>query len=173
MTVEKLRYRLLAPTDDPVLLDKVAGMHLDSWKDAYAGLIPEYVLQNWFTKKGFVEEYGRLMLNEGVSILVGELCGEPIGIAIFGIVDGRHRIEALYIALGHRREGRGAELLSEVLKRMGDKVVALDCAEGNHAGRAFWETQRFVYSGAHSAPFEVADGVAPVPTVEYVLDCTK
>lgn len=170
VTREELSYRSVTRVDDAWSLDSVAPMHLCSWRHTHAGSDPPYIVRTRHTTLSFLDEYRRLIAEDGFSILIAELSGAAVGIAIFRCAGGRGWIEGFDIALERRREGRGTELLDETLSRIPEPIVGLQCLGRNTVGQNFWSANGFIPRDAEGLGEGSEGGAERMSTIEYELN---
>jgi GNAT superfamily N-acetyltransferase len=124
----------------------LARVHVDAWRDAYAGLLPSAYLarmnvgdhaRRWRRRLTLAVASGEFVLAaEGREGLAGFCAGHgsPGGAAA--------EVSMLYLLSGVRRIGLGRRILASaarVLERRGAESLKLWVLDGNHAARGFYE----------------------------------
>ncbi|MDA4106038.1 GNAT family N-acetyltransferase [Mycolicibacterium holsaticum] len=155
----------------PELTDlyRVAMMHIEAWRDCYAGMVPQNYLDE-LDPITWMHEYRRLM-DIGRTMLLAESAGTPVGVAIFGsrtLGIGHVEIDALYIARDRQGDGIGPRLLHEVLGYQEYTTVSLECATDNQRGCRFWEASGFRFTG-ETGSYPIP-GAEDLPTNRYIRD---
>ncbi|GAB2732342.1 GNAT family N-acetyltransferase [Kitasatospora kifunensis] len=153
----------------------VALLHAESWRTAYAGIVPAAVLAD-----GLVEQRGelwaiRLTVDYGdpaatpALLLAEQADGELVG---FGYLvpqtDGRVLLDNLHVRPGLTGAGIGAALLRAVrtwtARTHPGAPLYLEVLRDNHRAVAFYERAGGVRTGEGWAPFP---GVGELPEYEY------
>ena len=123
----------------------IAHVHVDSWRDAYAALLPaEYLARLDYGKRAM--EWARILARSRAiqNTLVAEAEGEIVGFCGFGPVrsgPAEGEIYGLYIASDWREQGLGRSLIErafESLRSKGVRSVVIWCLEGNFGARGFY-----------------------------------
>jgi len=163
------RVRPAEPADARAL----AAVHVATWRDAYAGLLPGEVLASLDAGAWAARHHGRLTAPaEGTFVLVFEVEGEVAGFVSGG--RGRDELpggEVYAIYVDPRRQGRGAgrRLLAaaeQKLAEAGFTDASLWVLAGNAPARGFYEAQGWHGDGTRK-PWPVTESVS-VPEVRYV-----
>lgn len=128
----------------------MARVRINTWRAAYAGIVPDEVLANLSYESN--EARWRQSLFEehpaGNFALVSETDkGEVVGIAMGGSErtgDGKFtgQIYVLYILPAYQRQGVGQALVLELARRLlvnGHNSLLIWVLADNHPGRAFYE----------------------------------
>ncbi len=137
--------------------DALARVHVDSWRSAYRGLVPDSHLERLnyeMRAKGFRESIAsgaeETYLVEQAGDLIGFLtlggCRDAdVDVAMTGEIWG------IYLAPQHWRRGVGRQLCHEAEKMLisrNYRQVVLWVFEGNVAARRFYEAMGFEVDGA-------------------------
>jgi ribosomal protein S18 acetylase RimI-like enzyme len=150
----------------------IAAVHVATWRDAYAGLLPDGFLAGLDVTEWAGRWRDRLTAPpHGVFTLVFEADGRVRGFVSGGPSrDDFAGGEVYAIYLDPRCQGRGAgrELLAaatNVLADAGFTDASLWVLSGNHSARGFYESQGWRHDGAKHE-WVPTDGVR-VPEVRY------
>ncbi|WP_217184892.1 GNAT family N-acetyltransferase [Streptomyces sp. AC495_CC817] len=162
MTSDAPRVRLAIPAD----ADGIARVHVRSWRETYAGIVPEHLMN------AAAEEERRRMwaaiLGLGPVpgvVAVAERDGQVVGFAfagssahpdaVKGVAPSRPvHLFSLYLLAAEHGAGLGRELLAAVI---GDDPAQLWLADSNTRAKAFYERQGFRADGAEVDDPEIAD----------------
>ena len=134
----------------PADAEALTHLHLDCWDDAYAGLIPQEILderragldarvERW---RGILEEHDRTLLAVAAEGLIGFAGAGPGRDAELDI---ELELYALYVRASWWGTGVGFALFEEAV---GDKAAYLWVLAGNARGIRFYERQGFRLDGA-------------------------
>lgn len=156
----------------------IARVHVETWVDAYAGLLPEKHLLRLKPESHEVAWDRRLASLEGrAGTLVALTDGEIVGFAHFGIArgdDGRQttnsEIFMLYVATDWRDQGIGRALMHaafDALNSGGSSGVSVWCLAENRAAIGFY--QRLGGKRLPSARLERVGG-ADFPVIGFHWD---
>jgi len=148
----------------------IAEVHVDTWRVAYPGVIPQDVLDRLD-----VDEREQRWLSwipvEEIAVFVAQQDGRVVGFVSLGPsrdVDGTGELYAIYVAPGSWGTGAGPALMDEatewLLARWDEAVLWV--AEENPRARRFYE--RYGWIAEERRVEEVAPG-AYVPEVRYRL----
>jgi ribosomal protein S18 acetylase RimI-like enzyme len=158
-----------ATTDDA---GSLARVHVDAWRSAYRGLVPDERLANLSYARS--EERFRCSLVEGAeeTYVAGE-AAEAVGFVTLGAChdadvdqETTGEICCIYLAPTHWRKGLGTLLCrfaEETLRTRGYGTVTLWVFAGNVRGTCFYEAMGYVADGAT----KVLDVGAPLEVVRY------
>ena len=144
-----------AAVDD---LPAVARVRVASWREGYAGLVPDSELAAIGEQARLDQWILRTATSTGTSTLVAQRDSEVIGFAAYGAersdlaaaVTGRGEVYALYVHPDHWGVGAGHALMSasrEALRARGFDAVSIWVLEGNARGIAFYLRQGFAPTG--------------------------
>jgi len=163
-----MKVRPAVPEDAPAL----AQLHVDSWRAAYRGLVPDERLAQLDPEKR-TEMFRRMAGEQVPGIFVGEVDGEIVGFLTVGdcrdedldcTVTGE--IWGIYLAPERWRRGFGRRLCEhgeEFVRSAGHSVCVLWVFAGNAEARRFYEAMGYAVDGA-SKTLEVG---APLEAVRY------
>ncbi len=155
--------------------ERIAEIHIASWKKAYAGLLPDDYLAGLDGELGQRAAQWEDWLSKDSDhrlILVAEQDDELVGFAHAGPagdkdLDGKAgEIYAIYLDPASRGEGWGSRLMSatqEYLQAAGFDQAALWVMTGNQPARDFYEHLGWVNDGSEK---DECMGL-PVPAVRY------
>jgi ribosomal protein S18 acetylase RimI-like enzyme len=141
----------------------VAEVHVESWQDAYRGILPEpYLASLSVTER---EGMWRRMLEQQPShLLVARAAGQVVGFVAFGASrdegapDDRAEIWAIYVRAASWSSGAGRRLWLEALNRIlaeGYKSVSLWVIARNGRAIQFYERAGFVVEPESRKSFEL------------------
>ncbi|WP_374652879.1 N-acetyltransferase family protein [Dongia sp.] len=153
--------------------DGIARVHVESWRDAYAGLLPERHLLQLDPRRhiiGWTRTLARADDRRHTLVAIAE--GEVVGFATFGPArEGRPTAEGevymLYVATDWREMGIGRQLVQAAfvaLWETGSRAASIWCLAENHAAIGFYKRmggQRI------AAPREEYVGGAVFPVVGF------
>jgi GNAT superfamily N-acetyltransferase len=128
----------------------LAHLHLDVWDDAYAGLMPQQILDDRRTRvderierwRAILERSGNTLLAEGPDGVIGFVSAGP---GEDNDVDTELELKALYVRATWWGTGVGYALFEEAL---GDRAAYLWVLAGNDRAIRFYERQGFRPDGA-------------------------
>ncbi len=152
--------RLATPADARA----VARVQAETWRAAYAGLIPDHVLAGMSEEAGTPVWVERLA-EPGTWVYVAEEGGEVVGFASGGrsrdadLGPGWGEVYALYVLPETQRRGCGRALLGVAAERVlrdGDTALAIWVLGTNAPGRAFYEALGWAADGSERA-FDLGD----------------
>jgi ribosomal protein S18 acetylase RimI-like enzyme len=149
----------------------IAAVHVATWRDAYAGLLPDDFLDGLDVDQRAERWRGRLAaLPAGLFVLVVELDAEVRGFVSGGPSrDGGvgGEVYAIYVDPASQGRGAGRQLLQaavDCLTGAGFTEARLWVLAGNHPARGFYESQGWRLDGTEQ-PWTypgVGEGVAEV-----------
>ncbi|WP_329495917.1 GNAT family N-acetyltransferase [Kitasatospora herbaricolor] len=154
--------------------EDVAALHAESWRTAYAGIVPDGALGD-----GLAEERRELWtLRLGVDygepantpeLLIAESVGETVGFAyLVPQPDGRILLDNLHVRPGRTGGGTGGLLLraalAHVARRHPGADLYLEVLRANARAVAFYEREGGLRTGAHEGFFP---GGFTLPEYEY------
>ena len=126
----------------------IATVHVATWRDAYAGLLPGEILAGLDVDERAETWRGRLAdPAEGMFVLVAELGGEVRGFVSAGpdrAGGAGGEVYAIYVDPGWQGRGAGSRLLqaaAECLAGAGFTEARLWVFADNHPARGFYESQ--------------------------------
>ncbi len=143
---------------------KIAQVHVETWRGAYRGLMPEAVLDAQSTEQRTSFWHERLAQKRN-TILVAE-DREVFGFC--NLIQSRDKdanettaeIAAIYVLSAHWRRGAGRALCDHALaeaQRQGYQVVTLWVLVSNEKAARFYEATGFILDGATKTE-KAADG---------------
>lgn len=151
----------------------IAAVHTATWRDAYAGLLPEEFLAGMDAGEWAERWRGRLAAPaEGVFTLVFETDGEVRGFVSGGSSRDEFpggEVYAIYVDPGCQGRGAGRRLLeaaTRLLAGAGFADASLWVLSGNAPARGFYESQGWHRDGS-GHEWTPSEGVS-VPEVRYV-----
>lgn len=130
--------------------EAVARIHVDSWRQAYRGLMPAEVLDGLSPRNRYL--YWKQRFHEGRRALVLESGGKVVGFADYGPARESEagEIYAIYLDPGIWQKGGGSLLFREalkILKEQGFREVIVRVLEGNTPACRFYEKHGLVRVG--------------------------
>ena len=135
-------YRIPTPAD----AEAIARLHVASWREAYAGIVPPSILDN-LDMADRITRWRGYLAGEGVTFLA-EAEGAPAGFIRAGTpakplveaADGH--VFALYILRQHWRRGIGSRLLglaASAWHAQGGRALSVGVLTENAPAKAFYE----------------------------------
>jgi ribosomal protein S18 acetylase RimI-like enzyme len=150
----------------------LARIHVDSWRAAYRGLVPDASLQA-FTYEGREECFRQPLAAGAEETCLVRVEGRHVGLLTLGAARdpdldaGRTgEIWGIYLSPGHWRKGIGRRLAGEaesILTSRGYEDAVLWVLEGNQQARRFYEAMGFRFDGQ----FRDIDWGTPLRAVRY------
>jgi GNAT superfamily N-acetyltransferase len=136
-------------------LDDVSGIaqvHVQSWKSAYQGQLPDDVIESQDEAKRAALWLQLLRNTRYVAVLDDTICGfcSLIRSRDPGTSDQTGEIATIYVDPVHWRSGAGSALMGaavEVARTTGYRAITLWVLESNWAGRRFYEHFGFAPDG--------------------------
>ena len=151
----------------------IAAVHVATWRDAYAGLLPDEFLAGPEANEWAGRWRGRLAAPAvGVFTLVFEEDGRVVGFVSGGPSRDEFpggEVYAIYVDPGCQGRGAGRRLLAAATRLLADAGFAgasLWVLSGNHPARGFYESQDWHRDGTEHQ-WTPSGGVS-VPEVRYV-----
>jgi ribosomal protein S18 acetylase RimI-like enzyme len=151
-------------------------VHVATWRDAYAGLLPDDLLDGLDVDDRAERWRGRLAaLPDGLFVFVVELDAEVRGFVSGGPSrDGGAggEVYAIYVDPGSQDQGAGRQLLHaavDCLTRAGFTEARLWVLADNHPARGFYESQGWQPDGTEQ-PWTYHGVGEGVVEVRYVRD---
>jgi GNAT superfamily N-acetyltransferase len=162
-----IRIREAKPSD----FAKVAEMHYPVWRQSWAGILADYMLDILGTPKHWATQtYPENLSRGGWTMWIAESGGKILGMTMFGpdrASPDQLQIDALYTAQEGQRLGIGGRLLNKAVRSNPSGDVILWCADKNHKARQFYEKNNFQLDG-RTFVWKPLPGVT-VPHVGYRL----
>jgi ribosomal protein S18 acetylase RimI-like enzyme len=151
----------------------IAAVHVATWQDAYAGLLPDDFLAGLDVGEWAERWRGRLgAAAEGMFTLVFEADGQVRGFVSGGPSRDESpggEVYAIYLDPGWQGRGAGRSLLAAAPRLLADAGypgASLCVLAGNRPARGFYESQGWHCDGTEM-PWTLPDG-SSVPEVRYV-----
>jgi ribosomal protein S18 acetylase RimI-like enzyme len=126
----------------------IAAVHVATWRDAYAGLLPDDLLDGLDVDERAETWRGRLAaLPDGLFAFVFELDAEVRGFVSGGpsrVGGAGGEVYAIYVDPGFQRLGAGRQLLEAAARQLagsGFAEASLWVLAGNRAAQGFYESQ--------------------------------
>jgi GNAT superfamily N-acetyltransferase len=126
----------------------IARVHIDSWEGAYRGLLPDAILDG-LTIARREAQWGRILAERALDVLVGEVDGRVVGFAGVAIPardaderSGVGEIPAIYVTPLQWRAGVGSALEGAARERLragGCDEAVLWMLGGNSRAAGFYE----------------------------------
>jgi ribosomal protein S18 acetylase RimI-like enzyme len=162
-----------ATPDDATAL---AHVHVDSWRSAYRGLVPDEFLDSLdYCQRS--RRFREALAAGSEETYLAEEDGEPIGILTLGAcrdadVDQATagEIWGIYLAPQHWRKGLGRAIFQraeQMLQARGYTLATLWVLEGNQQARRFYEAMGFETDGAS----RLHNLGAPLKAIRYRKCC--
>jgi ribosomal protein S18 acetylase RimI-like enzyme len=134
----------------------LARVHVDSWRAAYGGLVPDSSRQA-FSYEWREEQFRQSLAAGAEETHLIRVEGEVVGFLTLGAArdsdldtDRTGEIWGIYISPGYWRRGIGQRLAEEaqrMLRSRGYEDAVLWVLEGNQQARAFYEAVGFALDG--------------------------
>jgi len=156
----------------PAVADALARLHIDAWRAAYRGLVPDpYLAQLDYVRRA--ERFRELLSKEAEDTHLVEIDGEVVGFVTLGLCrdedldrETTGEIWGIYLAPSRWRQGIGGELYrygEQILAARGYREIVLWVFEANGQARRFYEAMGFVLDGAE----KTLDFGVPLKVVRY------
>jgi GNAT superfamily N-acetyltransferase len=170
MATSDLRIRTATEADVP----HVARIHVDSWRDAYRGVIPDTAIDARTVEGAIAMWLAHLARYPANLTVAEERDGQIAGFSCAGPVTDAQRsgpyefeVYAMHVRPDIRRNGFGAALLRDALRRarddLGMRSMIVWTLEGLHLSRRFYERE----GGAVVKHGHLSVGGAEVPELAY------
>src|SRR5512136_2512469 len=150
----------------------IARLHVDSWRSAYRGVVPDEFLDSMDPDKR-ARRFRESLASGSEETYLAEEKGELLGILTLGAcrdADVDHAITGeiwgIYLAPQHWRKGWGRAILQraeQMLQSRGYQRATLWVLEGNAQARRFYEAMGFEADGASKQ----LDLGAPLTAIRY------
>jgi len=148
-----MKIRAATPQD----ADALAKVHIDSWRSAYRGLVPDSHLAKLdYAKRA--QGFRKALTNHSEETYLAEKNGEVLGFLTVGgcrddDVDRQEtgEIWGIYLSAAHWRKGVGSSLCrygERLLQSRGHTVLVLWVFKDNEQARGFYEAMAFQCDGA-------------------------
>jgi ribosomal protein S18 acetylase RimI-like enzyme len=152
--------------------DALARLHVDAWRAAYRGLVPDAHLAGLDVDRR-AQRYRESLARNAEETYLAERDGELLGFLTLGACrdtdvdqEATGEIWGIYLAPAHWREGIGTALCrygEGLLRARGFRIATLWVFAGNPRARRFYEAMGFAADGAT----KVLDRGAPLAAVRY------
>jgi GNAT superfamily N-acetyltransferase len=161
-----MRIRKAKPRD----AHAIAGVHVESWKTTYPGIIAQSYIDGLKVEDGVARWQERLSQADGPAVFVAEdeagIFGFAAGGTIMHPVDGFDgELGAIYLLASHQRKGAGAALVRRIaaaLRERGFRNMVVWVLKANPA-RGFYERM----GGVLVAEQGIEIGGVTLPEVAY------
>ncbi len=153
----------------------IAGIHVETWRAAYRGLVPDSHLLRLDPGPQGAERFREFLESGEGETYVVERDGQPIGLLTVGpcrdddLDESIGEIWGIYLAADQWRRGIGARVCAraeEMLRARGSRRIVLWVFEGNNRARRFYEAMGYSADGAT----KVIEVGAPLTAVRYGKD---
>lgn len=138
---------------DATYAEKIAALSINSWRKAYANILPQKMLDD-LSIENITTEWGERLTNKKSSVLVAELNNSVVGFVNFG--DYREdydkniaEIYAIYTDHNYWAAGIGSALLSKAISNISSldfEQIVLWVFVKNTIARSFYEKNGFYES---------------------------
>ncbi len=125
----------------------VVSMHVESWRAAYRGILPDAYLDRELEAERAAYWHVRMaeLLADAGRLLIAEHAGAPVGFVCMIKPDetGSVLVDNLHVLPGHRGLGTGTAMLAEAARwarTHGARALHLSVLEGNAAAIGFYES---------------------------------
>lgn len=152
----------------------IAGIHIETWQHACAGLMPAEFLKSLSVAKR-AEQWRKALKKTTDGTLVHESAGVVTGFASFGACLDPDRanasdleLYAIYVRASDKRQGVGRRLAEKVeadCRERGAGSISLWVLEMNKPARAFYETMGYAHDGTSET---VSMGGKPFEKFRYL-----
>jgi ribosomal protein S18 acetylase RimI-like enzyme len=149
--------------------DAIGRVHAETWRAAYAGVVPEVAFDVEARQRSWREAFAREW-PAASAVLVAELDGAVVGFAGVGASregEGVGELYTIYVDPAHWGTGAGRELIAraeESLAASGFAEAVLWVLEGNDRAERFYRAAGWTHDGGRKV--EVFQG-AEVTEVRY------
>lgn len=137
---EKLMSNIRKANADDALI--IAEINVDTWKKAYAGLLPSELLANRNVDEKRINSWKENIANPDHIVLVYEdkkVCGYLWGGKKRDKIDIPYEIYAIYVSPECQNSGIGRALIAEYKKMINNKPFYLYILKGNASASAFYQ----------------------------------
>lgn len=144
--------------------EAIARVHVDTWRTAYAGLLPAAVLAGLDVRER-AETWRGLLTRWPEATHVADSGGEVVGFASAGPArgeDGAGELYAIYVLPGHWGTGAGRSLLEaaeSALRMAGFPEAILWALAGNERAERFYRAAGWTQDGEKDDVLEGAEVV--------------
>ncbi len=159
----------------PADAEAIGGVHVDSWRHTYEGLMPPEVL-NRLDEERWGRAWRRRLARRGPAdrTWVAEENGTVVGFIDTGrsrdpdVPEGTFEVYAVYLAPNHTGRGIGRSLVDHALADLqsrGVETITLWVLETNERARSFYVKTGWIEDGTVKA--ESVFGLWDAPAVRY------
>ena len=157
---------------EPADAEAVARLHVDAWRTAYRGLVPDSFLESldWNRR---AQRFRESLAQKDEETYLVELEGVVLGFVTLGACRDEDvdpevvgEIWGIYLAPQHWRKGIGRQLCrfgERILHSRGFQEITLWVFTGNEQARRFYEAMGYRADGAT----KILNPGAPLETVRY------
>lgn len=124
----------------------VQDMLRDSFHAAHDHLIGEAAANRILLEYDSEDAFSRYFGHDHVSILVADLQGQIVGLAIGGLSGARNFIAMLYVHTDFQGRGIGRTMLLDLIHAHPAPVVELEIVAGNRAAQRFYQSFGFDFT---------------------------
>jgi ribosomal protein S18 acetylase RimI-like enzyme len=144
-------------------VEAIAGVHVQSWRETYTGLVPDaFFGEAAYARR--VRFWSDVLTTAPPRVRVAEVDGEIVGFAFAGEAHGPDvtkgfeparplHLYSIYLLADHHGSGLGKRLLDGVI---GDEPAQLWVARDNLRARAFYERHGFATDGVEYIDPDIA-----------------
>lgn len=128
-----------ASTDDALTISEIS---VDTWKKAYAGLLPQELLANRTVDEKRINSWKENIANTDYTVLVYEdekVCGYLWAGKKRDEIEVPYEIYAIYVTPECQRSGIGQALVTAYKKMINNKPFYLYIVKGNVSASAFYK----------------------------------
>ncbi|GAA0829210.1 GNAT family N-acetyltransferase [Cupriavidus pauculus] len=160
----------------PADADLLAAMHADSWRHAYAGLIPAEYLEHHAANERRITWRARML--EGaeapLDVTILRIDGQPAGFScLMPLAEPGYGVyvDNLHVLHTHHGKGYGKQLMAHCAARVASqwpgKPLFLYVLEGNTQAREFYRRLGGVESDSFNDPFPGTDLMVAIRRVTW------
>ncbi len=153
----------------------IARVHVETWKTAYKGIVPDAVLEK-LSVETRLPRWQELLSDEsqaGFTLVAETDDGEVVGFAVAGPNRGDEKFDAelyaIYVLQAHQGGGTGGRLVHDAMHRLQDSgytSLIVWVLQANDPARRFYEALGGVYFSAKP----ITIGGAELTEVSYVWE---
>jgi ribosomal protein S18 acetylase RimI-like enzyme len=133
----------------------IARIHVDTWRDAYKGIVPDAYLKDLSKEKRAATWAGSLLRSPNNTLVATGDIGQILGWVSFGSSrdddgSGIGEVYAIYLQSDHWGKGYGKNLLADAENRLSEEgfsTITLWVLELNYRTRRFYEIAGYVADG--------------------------
>ena len=108
------------------------------WWPTYTEVIPDEQI-DFMLKDMYSETALKMQMDEGITFLIGETEGKPVGFAAYSLTEPEnlvYKLQKLYVLPSEQGKGSGKQMIAEVaqrVKQLGAKTLELNVNRNNKA----------------------------------------